>query len=422
MALKLPDAEEVEGVEVKNEPLDVTTDELKLIEAMRHLGILPKLDKPEDLKRLKHAFRDSGEALDKPEDLKSLKHAFRDSGEAVNLLEEREKMPVVRPKEVGDSGKQKANQDGGRDMGNASGGDGGHAGSRPSNYYFPKFSVFFGDKGEMTWPSFKFEVETLRAEKVYSDEQISIGLMKALKGSANDKIRRLGGKVSPDLIMRTLEDSYGSIESKETIMCKFYTCVQKKGESVEGFASRLEEYFSDAVQLGALKRTDREVLKGKLYGGLTQEIKQTARYIFDRQQEYAEFKLELRRLEAEMNVRNSPDRMPGKAAVKVEESREMQEMKELLRKMNARIEDLESEKRETGFKIQVRGQGVDMGRGRGRGNYRPSRPLSRDTFVPTCFFCNRRGHVRTNCPELLATVVCYRCNQKGHRQQDCPKA
>ena len=44
-----------------------------------------------------------------------------------------------------------------------------------------------------------------------------------LKGSAGDKIRRLGPGVSIRQVMAKLESAYGNIESKERVLRKFYS-------------------------------------------------------------------------------------------------------------------------------------------------------------------------------------------------------
>ena len=100
-------------------------------------------------------------------------------------------------------------------------------------------------------------------------------------------------------------------------------------------------------------------------------------------------------------------------------------MKELLKQLNERIEKLEKEKKEQGKQNQrytqrergFRGRGF---RGRGRGDYRPQRPISNQTFQPTCWSCNAKGHIRRDCPAVNNNIVCYNCQQQGHKQNNCP--
>ena len=106
----------------------------------------------------------------------------------------------------------------------------------------------------------------------------------------------------------------------------------------------------------------------------------------------------------------------------------MTEVKELLKKLNDRIDKLEKEKTEATHQLGFRGRGRGFrgsrgfrGRGRGRGNYQPQRPVGSNTFQPTCWTCNQRGHLQRDCPSNAKTLICYNCNEAGHKQQDCPK-
>ena len=78
----------------------------------------------------------------------------------------------------------------------------------------------------VSWATFKFEVEALIVEKVFSEEQIMQGIRRALKGNASDVVRRLGTGVTVRQIMDKLESTFGNIETKESILSKFFSCKQ----------------------------------------------------------------------------------------------------------------------------------------------------------------------------------------------------
>ncbi|KAL4226331.1 hypothetical protein ACF0H5_014314 [Mactra antiquata] len=111
-----------------------------------------------------------------------------------------------------------------------------------STYHYPKLATFYGEdnKGEVSWPTFKFEVESLQSAKVFNEEQILLGIRRSLKGNASDVIRRLGTGVTVNQVLRKLECTFGNIETKESILCKFFSCKQKVNESISNYLSRLE--------------------------------------------------------------------------------------------------------------------------------------------------------------------------------------
>ena len=350
----------------------ISEDEQKLLEALHLLGIKPKIGSVEDVTALLHAF--SGVKTD-PEEFKM------DSS------------------------------------------------VRQGNYQYPKLSQFYGEdgKGEVTWVAFKYEIEALLCDKVFTQEQILLGVRRACKGKAGDKIRRLGPHISITDVLQKFDSDYGSVESREMVMKKFYSCQQKDDESVTIYASRLEEIFDQAIHLQALRRSDVNVLKEVFHAGLKREIKLMSMYQFDKISNYDDFKREIRKLESSIseNLKST-----CKATVNVDsmtQSKDMAEMKELLKQLNERIGKLEKEKEEQtkqtqGYSQRGRGfRGRSRGyRGRGRGDYRPQRPISNQTFQPTCWSCNEKGHLRRDCPSVTSNIVCYNCQQPGHKQNNCP--
>ena len=133
----------------------------------------------------------------------------------------------------------------------------------------------------------------------------------AVKGSANDKIRWLGPGASLRYVLEKLECDYGTIENKESALRKLYTCEQKTNESVESYATRLEELFYRCVQLHAMSMTDKQVLKKILHSGLRRDLKQMTVYQLDKIEGYDDFKRELRIMESEMKDKpDSGDKKP----------------------------------------------------------------------------------------------------------------
>ena len=270
------------------------------------------------------------------------------------------------------------------------------------------------------------------------------GIRRAVKGKASDKVRRLGIGATPEFVLHKLDSDYGTVENKETALKKLYTCEQKASESVESYATRLEELFFKASELKSFPITDFKSLKEMLHAGLRQNLKQISVYQRDKIENYDDFKKELRKIEAEMADKPDQDeRKPCKPAVGAEK-KDDSEVTKLLRQLNERIDRLEQGQKynESGDDQQwygrrglgrgrwgdnPRGRGEYRGRGtydsgnyrgrgtydtenyrgqgsydRGRGTYRPQRPYASGTFAPTCYLCNRKGHIQINCQTILA--------------------
>jgi len=344
--------------EVKTE---ITDEERKLLEAFKKLDAQPEIENPEDLVRFMSKYRCREKA----------EGGARPTG-------------VVR-------------QDEERTF-NSSG--------------YPRISTFGGDssKGEASWVSFKFEVESLVEERIFKEEQILFGIRKAAKGDVADILRRLGTRVSIREVMRKLECTYGNVETRETILRKFYNCTQETKETITSYAARLEDLYEQATAVNGLAKDD-TMLKGVLFQGLRKELRHQATYKYETERDYDKFKIYLRKMESE--EREDKAEKPCKPAVPTERN-EMGQVLSELRKLNDRIDKLEKERAtgqpenqytpfisrgarrgHTGFGggFQPQHRGFRETRSRG-----PSRPLATNTFMPTCYNCSQRGHMARECP------------------------
>lgn len=305
-------------------------------------------------------------------------------------------------------------------------------------------SSFYGEegKGDVKWNTFKYEIESIISDESFSKEQILLGIRRALKGNASDKVRRMGPDVTLTDVIEKLDNDYGTVESKESVMRKFYCSQQRANETVEQFSSRLEELFDQAVTLRALRRHEHTyILKYILYAGLNKELKHLSIYHHDKIIEYDEFKRVLRKMEAELKEEASStdrEKKPCKPVMKTEpEKSELSEMKALLQQLNARMERIEKDnENKNDFEGQARGYGFGYNRGRGwnrghsidnrgsyrgrgRGDYKPQRPTGTGTFKPNgCYHCGETGHIISGCPYRNSN--CFKCNRPGHQARKCP--
>ena len=267
-------------------------------------------------------------------------------------------------------------------------------------------------------------------ERVFTKEQILLGIRRAVKGNAADILRRLGPGTSLEAVLQKFSSTFGSIETKESILNKLYSCKQQPKEKVTAFATRLEEIYSQAVVLNALQQDD-TVLQRVLYQGLLSDIKHMAAYKNDVIDDYDKFKIELRKIEADLIVTDgkqchtiTTDKKPS----------EMAEVKDLLQKLNERIDRLEKQQSEMkpnqgfggnrpsrGFR-RLQNRSTTNYRGRGQekdASNRDRRPLGSQTFAPTCYCCKGKGHIAKDCPNNRQRQ-CYNCQGYGHIAKNCP--
>ncbi|KAH3800325.1 hypothetical protein DPMN_153958 [Dreissena polymorpha] len=264
-------------------------------------------------------------------------------------------------------------------------------------------------------------------------------------GTAGDILRRLGPKASVQKVIQKFESTFGAVDTKETILRKFYASQQLDRESIAGYTSRVKEIYTQAIKLGGIQIGDEDSLKSVVYQGLKKEMKQRAAYKFDIISDYDKFKIELRKIEQEMKT-EKPEQKKCNAAVNIDERKQtdMEEVKSLLGKLNSRIDILEKERIQ--LKEELRhnaqqptyqqyagqhqplrynfnqggrnnfnrggggnnfnrgggGRGDVPHRGQGRGNlrYQPRRPVASRTFTPTCYRCNEKGHMHNECPKV----------------------
>lgn len=305
--------------------------------------------------------------------------------------------------------------------------------SAMTSHHFPRLSTFYGEenKGEVSWETFKFEIESLISDK-FGKEQIVQSIRRATKGNAGDILRRLGPGVTLEEILHKFESTFGSVETKESVLKKFYSCQQGQKENITTFTSRLEDIHSQAVVMDALPKDDM-ILKSVLYQGLRTDMKHLAAYKNDSIKDYDKFKIELRKIEAELQ---SDTKTCHANITHIQERTDMQELKEMLGKINKRIDKLEIQKEQGQLNEPQRnnydqreksgGTYINNGGGRGRGERVRSderqdqrRPLGTQTFQPTCFRCKGKGHQIKDCPSI-DTRQCYKCQATGHIARYCP--
>lgn len=320
----------------------------------------------------------------------------------------------------------------------------------------PRVSFFYGEpgKGEVSYPSWRYEINCLLSEGSYSKDQILQGVRRSCKGEAANILRRVGIGANTKDILDKFESIYGGIETPESLLKKFYACQQEKDESVTEYSARLEEICAQSIEMNAVApgKTGEHILKRVFYQGLIRPLKQMAAFKFETERDYDLFKIEVRKLESELGDTSDTAEVKTKCqninradTNNKEHATELGEVKSMLRQLNSRIEVLERKQNENehrnsdgnddgahqgyntpsrsyGHRGQrhfrgYRANGVRPYRGHGRGtsSYQPQRPIAGNTFRGRGFqnFDQAR-------PQDYGNYKCFNCSSYGHIAKHCP--
>ena len=106
------------------------------------------------------------------------------------------------------------------------------------------FSGQVGVKGEATFDLWKYEVECLVKDKVYSEETIRRLIRTSHRGEAAHVLKRLGPQASVEIILNKFTAAYGIVETGEETVAEFYSACQRDTEDVSAWSCRLEDLLN----------------------------------------------------------------------------------------------------------------------------------------------------------------------------------
>ena len=142
----------------------------------------------------------------------------------------------------------------------------------------PKFSGTLPvPKGEGSYEQFVFQICGFREN--YSEDAIKSSMIGAVTDGARDYLDFIGFRKDLSELIGALERCYGKGQTTDRIQQEFYKLSQERGETVQEFAGRIETKYKRLIELYP-GRYDSEMLKERLFYGMTQHLRDSMRYLY----------------------------------------------------------------------------------------------------------------------------------------------
>jgi hypothetical protein len=127
--------------------------------------------------------------------------------------------------------------------------------------------------GNTSWSVFRRQFEIIGDHNQWSDREKSTYLITALKGRAADVLRGIPTSATYEDTLQALEDRFGDQHFAAAYRCQLTTRTQKAGESLQDFATAIEQLAHRAYPTLPEEPIRREAGKGFSYGVRDPDIK-----------------------------------------------------------------------------------------------------------------------------------------------------
>ena len=168
--------------------------------------------------------------------------------------------------------------------------------------YPPRLPFFSGEEKDTPFELWRFEIQCLLREGK-TENAIKMAIRRSLKGQASRTLLALGVEASVKDILTKFEAVFGSTETAQTILSKFYSLKQKELEDAGSFASRLEDTIQRAVTLGRVQREETNALLCEAFeGGLLRRTRAATSYLFQSITDFNRLQVEVKRKERDLGL------------------------------------------------------------------------------------------------------------------------
>lgn len=262
----------------------------------------------------------------------------------------------------------------------------------------PQVSIFSGDqKHHATFDAWRYEVEGLLNQKIYTHDVLAHAVRKSLRGEAGNIAMNLGHQASIAQLIEKLNGIYGTVDPKESLLTRFYTESQKPSESVASWGCRLEDILRKAQATGEVAAgVAHEMLRTKFWTGLNQKLKDASRHKYDSIKSFDKLLVEMRCIEQE----HTPDVASGsKSVVKAMSVGKEDALQKSLDNLAKQLVSLQKEVADLKASKATPAPGCAQGLPRMEHSSDNNFPAQRGSL--RCWKCSGLGHLKRDCPSTL---------------------
>ena len=279
---------------------------------------------------------------------------------------------------------------------------------KPIQGPIPKLTIFTGDDGKNEYPylNWRFDVQQL-IHSGYPPRVVCMAINRSCRGTASTALLALGRFFEPDSVIAAFDKRFASVETKESLLSKFYRATQKGDESMNTWGCRLEALLT-RPQLDQLRHHQKEsMLRERFWRGLNNDsVRNALRHRFDAGATYEELLVCAREVEAESPTTpsSSSSDKSSKSSKKAQVSQAQasdNNVSSQLADILARVIALEQKMQNPTSKHPKHTHSQNKGKTQQKGKSGNSQPKDSTTEKKiTCFNCKKDGHYRSSCPDL----------------------